>query len=176
VATTCSATTMATTTGQGLWRTGSRRVRLPASLLPFPATLSAACVYLCSSTVLTLLASLTTLLSGQRGPSVRKRSTVQAAQPPEPYILVLDADMLFRRPVTPALLGVLPGVRPALWVAVPTPNTAERFRTIRADTYRAVYRACRCASARACSCVNACAFSCVAAGPRRSMCTTHAPL
>ncbi len=149
---------MATTTGQGLWRTGSRRVRLPASLLPFPATLLAACVCLCCSTVLTLLASLTTLLSGQRGPSVKKLSTVQAAQPLEPYILVVDADMLFRRPVTPALLGALPGARPALWVAVPTPNRAERFRTVRAGTCRAVCHACRCAPARACSCANPCAL------------------
>ncbi len=37
------------------------------------------------------------------------RATLQATQAPEPFILVLHADMLFRKALTPELLGARPG-------------------------------------------------------------------
>lgn len=36
---------------------------------------------------------------------------LEKAQPPEEYILILDADMIMRRPFDPVRLGVRPGER-----------------------------------------------------------------
>lgn len=68
---------------------------------------------------------------------------LREARPDEEYILIVDSDMIFRRPLLPGALGVQPGIAASQnqWCAAFEPNCKARPRCWLSHKWCTVYSA-----------------------------------